>query len=1227
MTMKTRLGLILGVLLGAAIGWVPAQAQNTGGTSTANANASLTTTTCPGTGCVTLPVRGLGSVSIQLTGTWSGTITFKGSIGGVTFTTLNMTAINGASPATSTTANGIFTGSVVGLTHVRAEFTTATSGTAVVQMLAVSGGGASGSASLDLSGSSFSGNDAASATGAAVPAKADYIGVNNGGTLVGVLQGQQTMANSLPVTLASNQGALAISATDLDVQSGGADILSTTAFNAALGTAGTADTQVLSVQGIASMTPILATVTATDLDVQSGGADILSTTAFNASLGTAGTADTQVQTVQGIASMTPLLVTLSGTNTVVLTAETTKVIGTVRLADGSGDLLESNANGGTQALAVVVYDASGNAITAFSGSGGTASNFTSTFPSSGTAAGFSDGTNMQGARVVDLDTGAGAVYGLITNLVKRTSGGPTELIGQAAMAASLPVTIASDQSAIPSSQSGTWNITNVSGTVSLPTGAATAAKQPALGTAGTASTDVITVQGIASMTPLLATLSGTNNIATVTAVTSITNPVAATQSGTWNIATLTTLTSITNAVSVNPGTATLWAVYVEDAPETAGGNLMMTGVVRRDTAAASATTTGDNTTLNVDSLGRLWITSAVVEDAPETAAGQLLGIGTVRRDTAASSAGTTGDNATLNTDAVGALWTNPFSQTQAAGTYLTVRLSDGSSFLTPSVDYTHDGALTIGTTAGPMTVGRGSAAAPTNVGATDDAVAAWFLLNGSQVVNLAAGGTLITATSSSLNVACTTGCTSTTFVDDAGFTVGTTPIIPIGGLFDTQGDTVNEDDGGAIRMSANRNMFINIRDAAGNERGVNVNASNEALVTATQSGTWNVGTVTTVTTVSTVTAVTALTGGSTAHDGAAAAINPVLVGAYASQAAPSDVSADADAVRVWALRNGSIVTNLAAGGTLITATSTSLNVNVTNASLTVTDGAGALNVICDSGCTGGTAIAHSAALTIGTTTGAPAMFRASAAAPSTTAVVDDDAVHPWALLTGAAVTQPSYAGVLALAGNGASGTGVQRVTIANDSTGILAAVTTVTTVSTVTTLSQLGGVALPVEDAPETAAGVGIYAMTVRRDTAASSAGATGDNATLNTDDLGRTWTRGGDPCQDHARVTTVAIDTTTSGNVELVALTSTNVIYVCGYEMVSTAAQAFQWIYGTGTACATGETDISGPMAFAANGGIAKANAGAVQFKTAASNALCIETSGTGQVSGYVTYVKTAAP
>jgi hypothetical protein len=49
----------------------------------------------------------------------------------------------------------------------------------------------------------------------------------------------------------------------------------------------------------------------------------------------------------------------------------------------------------------------------------------------------------------------------------------------------------------------------------LPTGASTAAKQPALGTAGTASADVISIQGISGMTPISVT-PGTVSSATVT---------------------------------------------------------------------------------------------------------------------------------------------------------------------------------------------------------------------------------------------------------------------------------------------------------------------------------------------------------------------------------------------------------------------------------------------------------------------------------------------------------------------------------------------------------------------------------------------------------------------------------------------------------------------------------------------------------------------------------------
>lgn len=57
---------------------------------------------------------------------------------------------------------------------------------------------------------------------------------------------------------------------------------------------------------------------------------------------------------------------------------------------------------------------------------------------------------------------------------------------------------------------------------------------------------------------------------------------------------------------------------------------------------------------------------------------------------------------------------------------------------------------------------------------------------------------------------------------------------------------------------------------------------------------------------------------------------PVVVGGVASAAAPSDVSGDQDAVRLWALRNGALATQLTASGALITGDGTNgLDVDVT----------------------------------------------------------------------------------------------------------------------------------------------------------------------------------------------------------------------------------------------------------------------------------------------------------
>ena len=70
-----------------------------------------------------------------------------------------------------------------------------------------------------------------------------------------------------------------------------------------------------------------------------------------------------------------------------------------------------------------------------------------------------------------------------------------------------------------------------------------------------------------------------------------------------------------------------------------------------------------------------------------------------------------------------------------------------------------------------------------------------------------------------------------TLVDDAAFTPGTDPVDMIGATFDdTAPDSVDEGDGGALRMTAERGLHTTLRDAAGNERGANVTVDNQLEV-------------------------------------------------------------------------------------------------------------------------------------------------------------------------------------------------------------------------------------------------------------------------------------------------------------------------------------------------------------------------------------------------------------
>ena len=79
--------------------------------------------------------------------------------------------------------------------------------------------------------------------------------------------------------------------------------------------------------------------------------------------------------------------------------------------------------------------------------------------------------------------------------------------------------------------------------------------------------------------------------------------------------------------------------------------------------------------------------------------------------------------------------------------------------------------------------------------------------------------------------------------DDAAFTPATDAVLMIGAEFDdTAPDSVDEGDAGALRMSSRRELYTQLRDAAGNERGANVNASNQLAVAGpvTNAGTFAV---------------------------------------------------------------------------------------------------------------------------------------------------------------------------------------------------------------------------------------------------------------------------------------------------------------------------------------------------------------------------------------------------
>jgi len=118
------------------------------------------------------------------------------------------------------------------------------------------------------------------------------------------------------------------------------------------------------------------------------------------------------------------------------------------------------------------------------------------------------------------------------------------------------------------------------------------------------------------------------------------------------------------------------------------------------------------------------------------------------------------------------------------------------------------------------------------------------------------------------------------------------------------------------------------------------------------------------------------------------------------------------------------------------------------------------------------------------------------------------------------------------------------------------------------------------------------------------------------------------DPCRAQTKLY-ASINQT--GNAQLVAGATAKKIYVCSIHVVAAAATNVAVVEGTGTVCGTGATGVSGfggataatGWNFAANGGIALGNGDAsVGAEGTSGDNLCIFNSGSGQVSGGISYV-----
>lgn len=481
-----------------------------------------TTGTITSTQSVTAPISGYSSAGISISGTWTGTVILEGSVDGTNYYPVSGAVLNSGLISTSFSANNAFQTNVSGLADIRMRGNTVTSGTAIITIrINATTGGVVLTESLPQGGNTI-GNVGITGTLPLPAGAATAANQTNGNQETQIVQGGNTATVTAAGALQVDGSAVTqpVSAVSLPLPTG--------ASTSALQTTG--NTTLSNIQANQTNGTQVTTISGT-VPLPTGA----STAALQSNVQSAiGTSATTAITVQGSASGVDLPVAIASSITIPISG-----VVIAQIKDSAGLSLNSNGAG---ALEVAV---------------------TGTTPVSGTVA-------------VTQSTSP-----WVDNITQF--GGTNISTGTGASGAGIPRVTVSNDSNILATQSGTWNITNVSGTISLPTGASTSALQSSVqgsATGGTAATSSQLAGGIYNSTPptltngqqaaLQFTSAGALvTSATSTTITSSTSTLTSVAAATSSTSLLASNTGRKGAYFFNDSTAILYLAFASSASTTA----------------------------------------------------------------------------------------------------------------------------------------------------------------------------------------------------------------------------------------------------------------------------------------------------------------------------------------------------------------------------------------------------------------------------------------------------------------------------------------------------------------------------------------------------------------------------------------------------------------------------------------------------------------------------------